>query len=127
MKRVAIESPLNGDFARNLRYARLCGLDCIRRGESPYASHLFFTQFLNDATPEEREAGIVAGFAWADTADFRAIYTDLGVSDGMRRALERAREIEQPCIGRTLPPELMALLDDAESVDALATEGASSG
>ena len=124
MKTVAIESPLAGDFDRNLRYARLCALDCVRRGEAPYASHLFFTQFLNDAAPEERETGITAGFTWADKADVRAIYTDLGVSSGMGRGLERAMEIGQMCVGRELPPDLMALLDDSTAVDALATPGA---
>ncbi len=48
IKRVIIESPYSGDIPRNLLYARLCVFDCLNRGEAPYASHLFFTQVLND-------------------------------------------------------------------------------
>lgn len=121
MRKVAIESPLGGAFAASLRYARLCALDCIRRNENPYASHLFFTQFLDDATPEERELGIKAGLEWAALADCRVVYMDLGVSDGMRLGIEAARALGQAVELRSLSPELMAVFQRGES--AQGTEG----
>lgn len=44
MRRVVIESPYAGGMAtraRNVLYARACVIDCLSRGDSPYASHLF--------------------------------------------------------------------------------------
>jgi hypothetical protein len=92
MRRVVIESPYAGDVARNVAYARRCVLDCLRRGEAPYASHLFFTQegLLDDLRPEERQLGIEAGLAWGEGADLVAFYLDLGVSSGMRRGYRAA-------------------------------------
>lgn len=110
-KRVVIESPLSGDFARNIRYARLCGLDCIRRKEAPYASHLLLTQFLNDAVPEDRALGMTVGFTWGVAADLVAVYTDLGISGGMRLGISKAEENGIKVEHRTLPGELLALLD----------------
>jgi hypothetical protein len=37
-----------GDLRRNIRYAQLCVLDCLQRGEAPFASHLLYTQVLDD-------------------------------------------------------------------------------
>ncbi len=111
MKRVVIESPLSGDFARNVRYARLCGLDCIRRGEAPYASHLLMTQFLDDALPDERTVGMEAGFAWGAVGEIVAVYQDLGISGGMKMGIANAERRGQPVEYRTLPPELMGRVD----------------
>jgi hypothetical protein len=85
MKLVVIESPYAGDVAGNLAYAKRCVHDCLKRGEAPYASHLFFTQdgILDDLVPEERKLGIEAGFAWGRAADVVAFYVDRGWSKGM--------------------------------------------
>lgn len=111
MKRVVIESPLAGDFVRNLRYARLCSLDCIRRKEAPYASHLLLTQFLDDAIPEERKVGMEAGFAWAAVGSLVAVYEDLGISIGMQMGIDNAVRRGQLIEYRRLPPDLLALID----------------
>lgn len=111
MRRVIVESPCRGDFARNLRYARLCGRDSLARGESPYASHLLLTQFMDDRDPDSRAKGIAAGLAWSKVAELAAVYTDLGVSSGMRTGIAEhlisAIDIEY----RTLSPEVLAELD----------------
>lgn len=95
MIKVAIESPFAGDVERNKRYAHFCARDCLRRGENPYASHLFFTQFLDDVDPKQREVGIQAGLEWAALAQKRVVYTDLGVSGGMLLGIEHAKELGQ--------------------------------
>lgn len=85
---VVIESPYAGDIPRNVRYARACMADSLRRGEHPIASHLLYTQpgILRDEVPGERRLGIDAGLAWAAKADAVVFYTDLGWSPGMRAA-----------------------------------------
>jgi len=40
MKLVVIESPYAGDIEANVKYARECMSDCLKRGEAPIASHL---------------------------------------------------------------------------------------
>jgi len=96
MLRVVIESPLGSSdpeiYAANVAYARLCMLDSIKRGESPYASHLLYTQVLDDQNLEQRELGIEAGLAWSEVAELAAIYTDHGMTAGMQRGIKRHRE-----------------------------------
>lgn len=105
MRRVVIESPYAGDVERNLRYARACLLDSLRRGEAPIASHLLLTQVLDDDHPSDRETGIRAGLAWHQSADLVAFYVDLGVSSGMRRAWRLAMENGTPLEERRLGGE----------------------
>lgn len=107
---VVVESPYAGDVERNVKYARLCMLDCLQRGEAPYASHLLYTQCLDDDTPDERTLGILAGFAWGAKADLHAFYVDLGVSDGMRKSL--ANLGDAPRDMRMLPTKLMEKMND---------------
>ena len=92
MRRVILESPYAGDIERNKAYARACLRDCLRRGEAPLASHLLYTQpgVLDDSNPEERALGIEAGLAWGHEAAATVVYTDLGVSSGMRFGIARS-------------------------------------
>lgn len=86
---VVIESPYAGDVERNVRYARACLKDSLQRGEAPFAGHLLYTQVLDDTVPEQRELGMAAHLDVARSADTRvAIYCDLGVSPGMKTALD---------------------------------------
>lgn len=104
MRRVIIESPYAGDVKRNEQYARACMADCLKRGEAPYASHLLYTQpgILDDTIPEERRLGIDAGLAWGDVADAVVVYTDHGVSQGMRYGIERHEAAGRAVEYRTL-------------------------
>ena len=92
MNRVTIESPYAGDVAANVAYAKRCVLDCLRRGEAPYASHLFFTQpgLLDDLDPEQRRLGIEAGLVWQRSSNIVAVYVDRGISEGMRQGIAAA-------------------------------------
>ena len=105
---VLVESPFAGkdeaELARNIRYARACLHDCLRRGEYPFASHLLYTQtgILKDGVPEERKRGIQAGLAWGRCAKKTVVYTDLGVTKGMTLGIARAQEAKRPVEFRTL-------------------------
>lgn len=88
---VVIESPFRGysveEAEAHLAYARECLLDSIQRGECPVASHLLYTQALNDEIPAEREAGLVLAAELVKRADAVAFYVDRGLSPGMYRTL----------------------------------------
>lgn len=105
MRLVIVESPYAGDVDLNVAYARACLADCIARGEAPFASHLLYTQdgVLRDEIPGERERGIRAGLAWGRVADATVVYTDLGLSRGMKTGIADAvlagRPIEERSLG----------------------------
>ncbi len=111
MRPIVIESPYAGDVERNVAYARRCLLDSLRRGEAPFASHLLYTQVLNDTIPADRERGISAGLAMANAirtwvserammrgtmpeldCAIAAFYIDYGWSRGMEAARSFYRE-----------------------------------
>ncbi len=102
---VIVESPYAGspgDVDDNLIYARQACANCLGRGEVPYASHLFFPQFLDDLAPAEREMGMTAGYAFWRQAKLVAFYTDHGWSNGMKRAFERVLELDMPWTTRSI-------------------------
>ena len=109
---VLVESPYAGEVALNVRYTRACLNDCFKRGEYPFASHLLYTQkgVLNDNVPAERKLGIEAGLAWGKLAHKSVVYTDLGITDGMKLGIERAKEAGRPVEFRTLN-NLQSILD----------------
>lgn len=115
MNFVLIESPFSsqtrGGIALNVKYAFLAVRDSLSRGEAPYASHLFFTQILDDSIAHERELGINAGLAIGNFATKPALYLDLGVSPGMRYGLENAKAASRPVEERRLFPDLKSRED----------------
>lgn len=114
MMPVILETPYAGadggrtwddpDVQANLAYTRACLRDCLLHGEAPFASHVIYTQpdVLHDGVPEEREAGIQAGFAWRHIAHKTVVYTDMGISPGMLKGIAHARELEHEVVYRTL-------------------------
>jgi hypothetical protein len=104
MRRVIVESPYAGDIVKNEDYARSCMYDSLRRGEAPFASHLLYTQrgILRDEVSSEREWGIRAGLAWGEVAEATLVYTDLGISDGMKRGIQNAINAVRPVEYRSL-------------------------
>jgi len=95
---VIVESPYRAEteeeLERNINYARDCMRDCFMKWEYPLASHLLYTQegILDDNNTEERKLGIEAGLAWGKFADATVVYTDLGITEGMREGIKRAEE-----------------------------------
>lgn len=107
MRFVILESPYAGDVDANVEYARSCMAASLSRGEAPFASHLLYTQLgvLDDQQPAERQAGIAAGLAIAERADATVVYTDHGLSPGMRAgiadAMKHGRPVEYRSLGGT--------------------------
>jgi hypothetical protein len=99
MKRVIVESPYAADtqegIERHLRYLRACLHDCIKRDEAPFASHAIYTQpgVLDDRNPDECSLGIESGFLWRSVAQYTVVYTDLGITRGMRYGIQDAARL----------------------------------
>jgi hypothetical protein len=95
---VILESPFAGkgeteierlvNQEANIHYAHQCIRDSCLRGEAPIASHVLYTQALDDTDPEERKLGIAAGLAWRKHADYSVFYIDRGWSRGMLAAYD---------------------------------------
>lgn len=83
MARVFIASPLRGDLPANQAYARRCMRDSLARGEAPFVPHLLY-----DHVPEERERAIRAALEMLRGCEVLAVYTDRGISSGMRGEIE---------------------------------------
>lgn len=99
---IIIESPFAGDFAKNRAYANECLRDSLMRGEAPFASHVIYTEALDDNIPFERHIGIEAGLAIGRYASKTVVYTDLGISKGMRYGIERAKAENRPIEYRSI-------------------------
>ncbi len=101
--RVIIESPYQGvDLDLNVEYARRCLQDSLDRGEAPFASHLLYTQVLDDTVKEQRRLGMSRALAWYEAADMIAVYMDRGISAGMRFGISYARQLGMPRENRWL-------------------------
>lgn len=90
MRLVIIESPYADAVDEHVAYARKAMLDSLARGEAPLASHLLYTQILDDKDDTQRRLGMAAGFAWTAKAEVVAVYDDYGVSSGMARGIAEA-------------------------------------
>lgn len=104
MRRVIIESPYAGDIGANVEYARRCLRDSLSRGEAPVASHLLYTQpgVLRDEVEAERWWGIEAGLVWMRSAEASIVYTDRGISAGMRHGIAAAEQAGIPVEYRSI-------------------------
>lgn len=102
MTPVVIESPFAGCVPLHKAYLQACTRDCLRRGETPYASHQMLTDALDDLVPGERELGISAGLEMRSILrSFGAVaayYVDLGWSSGMTRARGSGSNLEERTI-----------------------------
>ena len=99
---VIIESPYMGNVKSNVAYARKCMSDSLLRGESPFASHLLYTQVLDDTKDIDRLTGMSRAFNWYRHADLMAVYIDKGISNGMKMGMEVAEKLGIEMVYRTL-------------------------
>lgn len=99
---VILESPYAGDRYRNKRYANEAMRDSLERDEAPFASHLMYTDALDDDIECEREMGIEAGLAIGKFAVATVVYQDLGISRGMQYGIDRAIQEGRPVEYRNL-------------------------
>ena len=106
MKRVIIESPYRASERHTVEehvsylnsILRAVAMSCV----SPYASHRILTEALDDSDERERELGIMCGLAWHSVADEMWVFTDLGVSEGMKHAICHANSVGLPVYYETI-------------------------
>ncbi len=107
-----LESPFRATVYYTQEQHRLylyhCLADCYRRGEAPMASHHLAPEVLNDDDDYERALGIRCGTAWGKYADLIAVYSDLGVSQGMKDAIAYYKSLNKPIEWRRLPDRIVA-------------------
>jgi hypothetical protein len=106
---VILESPYGSPdptvVAANVDYLQKCIRHSVLTcGESPYASHQMLTAALDDCSPEERETGIQAGFAWRPAAVKTVVYLDRGLSQGMVFGIQDALKVGRPVELRAFGP-----------------------
>lgn len=94
-KTVCVESPLKGDLPKNLEYARQCLRYVLDKGHAPFASHLLYTQVLDDRVKWQRDKSLNAGIDFGRLCEERWFFTGLGMSEGMKLALNSANEVGQ--------------------------------
>ena len=90
---VYICSPLRGDVLENQQRARgFCKL-ALQARYIPIAPHIYFTQFLNDDSPEERAQGIEAGLELLKLCRKMWVFLPPGgePSQGMKQEIELAK------------------------------------
>jgi len=113
---VYVESPYSGsnpqEWQRNIEYARYILQDCLLRGEAPFISHLLYTQaphvgFVADDDPKHqllgRKQAIDLAFQWRSKANKTVVYTDFGITRGMKFGIEHAEAMKNPIEYRTIP------------------------
>jgi hypothetical protein len=102
MKRVFVCSPLKADtkegILKNIKRAQdLCHLATIN-DVAPFASHAFYTLFLDDLDPVQRAQGMAAGNAWLRASHELWVWSKLGTSAGMASEIELARSCSIPVV-----------------------------
>lgn len=95
---VYIASPLSGDVARNLDFARQACRYAIAQGVTPFAPHLLYPQMLNDSNPAERQLGLEMGNQMLELCDALWLCGDR-ISSGMEGERKLAEKLGIPVCG----------------------------
>ncbi len=98
MKIVYICSPLRGDIEQNIKAAKRYCREAVMEGAMPIAPHVYFTQFLDDAVPEERAAGMIMGLEMLRRCEEVWVYGE--PTEGMRAEIAEARKLGMPITRR---------------------------
>jgi len=85
-------SPFRGDVAGNAERARAYCRQVFDAGYLPFAPHIYFPQFLNDDSPQEREAGMTMGAALLPLCRVLIVCGD-SVSEGMKQEIQLAKSL----------------------------------
>ena len=84
------DDPLNNE-RRAIRYCRFA----VRQGYIPIAPHIYFTRFLDDRNPKDRELGLFMGHVMLTKCVELWVFGDR-VTPGMEREIAKAGERAMP-------------------------------
>ncbi len=93
-KLIYVYSPYRGNTETNTQNARRYCRLVMEQGGIPFAPHLLFTQFLDDAIPKERERGLRMGTQMLGLCDELWAFGE--PSEGMRMEIEQAGRLGIP-------------------------------
>lgn len=97
MRLVYISSPLRGDMEKNKEKAKDYCAYAASCGVIPLAPHTIFTQYLNDAVPEQREQGLRMGHELLERCDELWVMGDT-ISQGMKDEIGLATFLQLPIL-----------------------------
>jgi len=96
--RVYIATPYRTENMRDSfdRYLIQCITDSIKKGEAPYAPHIYLPQIklCDDRTPEGRRIGMEIGRKFLMVCSVLAVYKDFGISEGMQEEMDVAKSMK---------------------------------
>lgn len=95
MKLIYVASPYAGDVERNIEYAKQACRTVMESGHAFFAPHLLYPAVLNDAVPEERQAGIEMGLTLLHRCDELWAFGPC-VSSGMQAEIAEAEQLRIP-------------------------------
>jgi hypothetical protein len=95
LKLVYICSPYAGNIEENIRFAKAACRYAMKQGCTPIAPHLLYPQFLNDAVPIEREAGIQMGLRVLASCEELWVCGNY-ISTGMEKEIAEAKRLGIP-------------------------------
>ena len=90
MKLIYVCSPLRGDYEANRERAIGYCRYVASLGHVPIAPHVYFTTFLDDNDPDQREHGMEMGLDMVPMCDELWVFPD-DVSEGMLNEMELAK------------------------------------
>lgn len=74
------------------RYAKRCAQDSMRRNEAPLVSHVFYYDMFGFSTVAiERDLGFNSQLTWIRKTDLVVVYSDFGITQGMKAAIDYAK------------------------------------
>jgi len=91
MRKVYVSSPLRGNVKSNISKAQWYARFVAERGHLPIAPHIYFTQFLRDHIPEEREMAMEMNRELLEWCDELWVFGEV-ISDGMKQEIEWAKD-----------------------------------
>lgn len=99
--KVYVASRCAGDIPANMEAAVRCCKQVISEGYMPLASHLLYTQMLNDYDPRERDMGLAFGLALLELCDEVWVFGE--PSPGMKQEIAEAKRLGKPIQYREVP------------------------
>jgi hypothetical protein len=81
--------------------------------ESPYSGGGEETQVLDDTLPEQRSMGMSRALLWYECAELCAVYTDRGITQGMKDGISYAKLLKITVVERTLKDDSQTSFGDS--------------
>lgn len=87
---VYICSPYSGEVERNLEMARKYSRFAVDQHCLPITPHIYFTQFMDDSIPDERETALFMNLVLMSKCAELWVFGDV-ISKGMKAEIDRAK------------------------------------